>query len=76
MPLRNQSNLDRGIRLALGLALLALIFAGPQTYWGLLGLIPVGTALIGFCPLYRACGVTTDRGQRPMAAVGCPECHR
>ncbi|MEJ2048822.1 MAG: DUF2892 domain-containing protein [Calditrichota bacterium] len=48
----NMGNLDRFIRLIVGLFLISLIFWGPQTYWGLIGLIPLLTAVIGFCPLY------------------------
>jgi len=32
---------------------------GPQTLWGLLGLIPLGTALMGSCPVYTLLGIST-----------------
>ena len=41
-----------GLRIIIGLALLALVFVGPQTPWGYAGLILVVTAFINFCPLY------------------------
>jgi len=56
---RNTNVLDRGIRIVLGLILLSLFAFGPKTSWGMLGLIPLITGLIGFCPLYRALGIST-----------------
>lgn len=61
---RNIGSLDRMIRLVVGVVLLALVFVGPQTPWGYLGLIPIVTALFGFCPLYAALGMNTDHSQR------------
>lgn len=55
---RNESDLDRGIRLFAGLIILVL-GAAMSSWWGLIGLIPLGTALVGFCPLYRVFNVTT-----------------
>jgi hypothetical protein len=56
---RNEGTLDRALRVILGLALLALVFVGPQTAWGWLGLVPLVTGLVGFCPLYRILGFNT-----------------
>jgi hypothetical protein len=50
--MQNVGNLDRIIRTVLGVILLSLVFVGPQTPWGWLGLIPLVTGLISFCPLY------------------------
>lgn len=55
----NEGTLDRGLRVALGLALLALTQLGPATPWGYLGAIPLLTGLVGFCPLYRVFGIST-----------------
>jgi hypothetical protein len=49
---QNMSSLDRGIRAVVGLVLIALVFVGPQTMWGWIGIIPLATALIGWCPAY------------------------
>ncbi len=57
----NESGLDRGIRVVLGVVLLALVFVGPRTLWGLVGLVPLVTGLVGFCPLYRLLGLDTHR---------------
>lgn len=59
MSTRNESSLDRGVRLAIGVALLSLTVLGPKTWWGLVGLIPLATGLAGFCPLYRVFGWST-----------------
>lgn len=55
----NEAGIDRAIRIVLGLALLALVFVGPHTPWGLLGLVPLATGLFGYCPLYRVLGIDT-----------------
>ena len=55
----NEAGWDRSLRVALGLGLLALTAAGPQTPWGLVGVIPLVTGLVGFCPLYRLVGLAT-----------------
>ena len=56
---QNVGKIDRLIRFVVGLGILSLIFVGPQTMWGLLGLIPLGTALIGWCPPYTLLGINT-----------------
>ena len=58
---RNLGAFDRLIRTLLGFGLLALVVTGPQTNWGWLGLIPIFTAWIGFCPLYVALGISTNK---------------
>ena len=55
----NISTLDRVLRIAAGLVLISLAFWGPQTPWGFIGIIPLATALIGFCPAYRLLGICT-----------------
>jgi len=56
---KNMGNVDRALRVALGLGLLAIAFTGPQTPWGYLGFIPLLTAAIGSCPLYTMLGFST-----------------
>ncbi len=58
MP-RNIGTVDRLLRLVLGLGLLSLVFVGPQTLWGLLGLVPLLTAVVGYCPAYSLVGLNT-----------------
>jgi hypothetical protein len=59
----NEALWDRAARLVLGLGLLSLVFVGPQTLWGLLGLIFVLTGLFGVCPLYMIFGVRTCKAE-------------
>lgn len=55
----NEGKLDRTLRIIVGLALLAMVFVGPQTVWGWLGLVPLLTGLFGFCPAYKLLGINT-----------------
>lgn len=55
----NEGTLDRAVRVMLGIALVGLVFFGPKTVWGLVGIVPLATGLIGSCPLYRLFGVKT-----------------
>jgi DUF2892 family protein len=55
MP-HNVGSTDRWIRVIVGIGLLALVFFGPKTAWGYIGLIPLITGLFGYCPLYQALG--------------------
>ena len=63
----NAGTIDRVIRIALGLTLIALAFFGPMTPWGWLGIIPLATGLVGWCPLYAALGMNTCSFQKPKA---------
>ncbi len=58
MP-RNEGTLDRALRIIVGLALIAMVFVGPQVAWGWIGVVPLLTGLVGFCPLYRLVGLNT-----------------
>lgn len=55
----NMGSADRIIRAIVGIVLLALVFVGPQTPWGWIGVVPLGTALMGVCPLYSILGIKT-----------------
>ncbi len=63
----NMSNLDRGLRLIVGVVLIALALGlhdagnAPASglWWGWIGVIPLATAFIGWCPLYRVLGIST-----------------
>ena len=56
---RNEGTVDRVVRVLLGTLLLALVWVGPQTPWGWIGLVPLITGLVGSCPLYRLLGLST-----------------
>jgi len=55
----NEAIWDRMIRVVLGIGLLSLVFVGPRTPWGIVGVVPLLTGLVGFCPLYRILGLST-----------------
>ncbi|MFG1500958.1 DUF2892 domain-containing protein [Halobacteriovorax sp. XZX-3] len=60
----NENNTDRGIRIIAGLILLSLVFVGPKTYWGLIGLIPLTTGAFGVCPGYLLFGLSTRKSKK------------
>jgi hypothetical protein len=64
---RNIGGLDRGLRIAAGLVLLALGAFGPLGWWGLVGLVPLATAAFGNCPAYSVLGVSTCATDRRAA---------
>lgn len=56
----NESMADRAIRVVAGLVLVSLVFIGPQTPWGWIGLILIVTGIVGWCPIYQALGLKTS----------------
>ena len=50
---------ERVARALLGIGILALAVVGPKTPWAYLGVIPLLTALLGWCPLYQLMGIST-----------------
>lgn len=56
---RNESNLDRILRVVAGLVLISLVFVGPMTVLGWVGLVPLITGLVGSCPIYNLLGLNT-----------------
>ncbi|MEZ5819842.1 MAG: DUF2892 domain-containing protein [Bradyrhizobium sp.] len=61
---RNVGSVDRVVRVVVGLALLSLVFVGPKTMWGLLGLVPLLTAVLGWCPPYAMLGISTCKSRQ------------
>jgi len=55
----NEGTIDRAVRIVLGLGLISLTFLGPQSPLGFIGLVPLATGLIGFCPLYKIIGFSS-----------------
>ena len=55
----NIGTIDRTLRIVAGLALIAIVFVGPQTALGWIGVIPLATALTGWCPAYSLFGIKT-----------------
>ena len=60
---KNIGKMDKWIRIGLGIALLSMLLwvPGGLKWLGLIGLIPLVTALIGFCPLYSLLGISTNK---------------
>lgn len=56
---KNEGSVDRAFRVVLGIVLLALVFVGPKTPLGWLGLVPLLTGALGSCPLYSLIGIST-----------------
>jgi len=55
----NEGTLDRAIRIVIGLALVSLTMVGPKSMLGLIGIVPLVTGAVGFCPLYKLLGLST-----------------
>ncbi|MEP4034950.1 DUF2892 domain-containing protein [Pseudophaeobacter sp.] len=56
---KNEGKIDRILRVIAGIVLLSLVFTGPQPLWGLIGIVPLATGLLGNCPLYSILGINT-----------------
>ena len=56
---KNVGGIDRILRAVIGLTLIALAATGTVGWWGYLGLIPLGTAAMGWCPPYALFGWNT-----------------
>ncbi|HEU6454138.1 MAG TPA: DUF2892 domain-containing protein [Roseateles sp.] len=57
----NEGSVDRGLRVVAGLALIALAATGTVGAWGWIGVVPLLTGAVGFCPLYKVLGMNTCR---------------
>ena len=57
---KNVGAIDRGIRIVLGLAIVTLGIYN-QSWWGLIGIVPLLTAFISWCPAYNLLGISTDK---------------
>ena len=55
----NVGSTDRLFRIILGLVLIALVFVGPKTPWGWIGIVPLVTGFLRTCPLYSIFGINT-----------------
>ena len=66
----NEGFTDRTIRVIVGLVLLSVLAWCPVSWWGLVGvvgLIPLVTGLVGYCPTYTLLGIDTT-GRQPRQA--------
>lgn len=56
---KNVGTIDRALRIIVGILLIALTLTGTIGIWGWIGVIPLATALIGWCPAYSIFGIKT-----------------
>jgi hypothetical protein len=62
---KNIHKVERVLRILVGLALVSQAFVGAESPWFFLGLVPVATGLLGWCPPYQLLGINTCRiGQK------------
>lgn len=59
MLFKNEGAIDRTLRVIAGAALVSLVFVGPETPWGWIGVVPLVTGLVGNCPVYSLFGIST-----------------
>ncbi len=55
----NEGTIDRALRILAGLVLIALAATGTVGAWGWIGVVPLATGLIGWCPAYTLLGINT-----------------
>ena len=55
----NEGTIDRALRVIAGLALVGLAATGTIGAWGWIGIVPIATGLIGWCPAYTLLGINT-----------------
>lgn len=60
---QNMGGIDRILRILVGVALLVwgFVLSQPFNYWGAIGVIPLFTALLGWCPAYTIFGIKTNK---------------
>ncbi len=56
---KNVGSIERVVRVIAGIAILSFAFVGPQSPWAYLGIIPLATGLMGWCPAYALLGIST-----------------
>lgn len=59
MTANNVGNIDRLVRICIGVVLIAMVFAGPKSPWGWIGLVPLLTGLVRWCPAYLPFGINS-----------------
>jgi hypothetical protein len=58
---RNVGKAERILRILAGIVLIALAATGTVGWWGWLGIVPLATGLVGWCPPYAMLGINTCR---------------
>ena len=75
MMKQNVGTVDRLLRIVVGFGLISLVFVGPQTPLGWIGVVPVLTALIGYCPAYTLFGFKTCKNEKMGGSCCGGSCH-
>ena len=57
----NIGQVERIVRIVFGAGVLSLAFVGPRSAWAYLGILPLLTGLVGWCPPYALLGINTAR---------------
>ena len=60
----NIGNVERVVRIVVGIVVLSLAFVGPRAPWAYLGILPLLSGLVGWCPPYALLGISTVRPPR------------
>ena len=55
----NVGGIDRILRIVVGIVLITLAATGSVGFWGWIGVVPLLTGIVGFCPVYRLIGLST-----------------
>ena len=61
----NEGTVDRALRVLAGLVLIGLAASGTVGMWGWIGVVPLATGLLGFCPAYTIFGLSTCPMKKP-----------
>lgn len=61
---KNIGTIERVIRVVIGIGILTLAFVGVRSPWAYLGIIPLLTGIIGWCPPYALLGISTCRAAK------------
>lgn len=62
---KNVGGIDKILRIVAGLVLIGLTVAGILPVWGYIGIVPLATGLMGWCPLYPILGLNTCPMKKP-----------
>jgi Protein of unknown function (DUF2892) len=56
---KNVGGIDRALRIIVGLALIAAAATGMLGVWAYIGIVPLFTSLVSWCPLYQLIGLNS-----------------
>ena len=62
---QNVGSIERAIRVVAGAGIVSLAFVGPKSPWAYIGIVPILTGLVGWCPPYALFGFSTCKLAKP-----------